>query len=195
MFHSLISRFLVYANIVVMLSNGEYFDAALNEQHDLGLFEGDIMLTEAQRRFIMSGDVTSYSGIEGGQWPDGIIPYEIVDSSNSVNKTDHNNPENSFIFADFDPRARQVILDAIERFHASTCLRFVERKYYHQYYIKIVDKRAQNKTTLQWDVMDGCYSWIGIEYGSKNIGQVVNMAPSCFIQEDKLPKHELKIGT
>ena len=64
-----------------MLSNGEF---ELKEQNDSGLFEGDIMLTEAQKRMIMSGDITSYSGIEGGQWPDGIIPYVIVRSVNDA---------------------------------------------------------------------------------------------------------------
>ena len=60
-------------------------------------------------------DITSYSAVEGGNWPDGIVPYVIVDSSNSENITDHNNPENSFIFKDFVPEARKLILQAIER--------------------------------------------------------------------------------
>ena len=139
----------------------------------------------------------SYSAIEDGHWPDGIVPYVIVDSSNSENKTDHNNPENSFIFADFDPRAHKKILEAFERFHASTCIRFVERKHYHQYYIRIVNTLRWDKTTLEWKEKKegGCYSWIGIEYGAINIGQIVNLAPYCFIQIEKLPKEVLKIGT
>ena len=101
----------------------------------------------------------SYSAIEGGHWPDGIVPYVIVDSSNSKNKTDHNNPQNSFIFKDFDPRARKLILKAFEGFHASTCLRFVERKHYHQYYIRIVNTLRWDKTTLEWKEKKegGCY--------------------------------------
>ena len=136
----------------------------------------------------------SYSAIEGGHWPDGIIPYVIVDSSNSRNITDHNNPENSFVFADFDPRARKLILQAIERFHASTCLRFVKRKYYHQYYIKIMNKLTWDKTTLQWKESE-CQSNVGIDYTRRSIGQPVNLASKCFIEQDKHPKIVPKIGT
>ena len=197
MFHSLISRFLAYANIVAMFSNGESLNADSNVQNDLELFEGDILLTEAQRKIIKSGNLTSYSAIEGGHWPDGIIPYVIVDSSKFKNKTDHNNPEKSFIFKDFVPDARKLILQAIERFHASTCLRFVERKYYHQYYIKIVNTLKWDKTTLKWRE-GGCSSWIGIEYGSINKGQNVHLASHCFIETDiykESKKIVEKIGT
>ena len=51
----MILRILVFANIVAMLSIGEDFDSVFNEQSDLGFFEGDIELTEAQRRIINSG--------------------------------------------------------------------------------------------------------------------------------------------
>ena len=51
----MILRILVFANIVAMLSVGDDFDDVLNEQSDLGFFEGDIELTEAQRRIINSG--------------------------------------------------------------------------------------------------------------------------------------------
>ena len=71
----MILRILVFANIVAMLSIGEDFDAVFHEQSDLGFFEGDIELTEAQKRIINSGDITSYSALEGGNWPNGVIPY------------------------------------------------------------------------------------------------------------------------
>ena len=51
----MIRKILVFANIVAMLSIGDNFDDVLNEQSDLGFFEGDIELTEAQRRIINSG--------------------------------------------------------------------------------------------------------------------------------------------
>ena len=52
----MILRFLVFANIVAKLSTGEDFGAVLSEQSDMGFFEqGDIELTEAQRRIINSG--------------------------------------------------------------------------------------------------------------------------------------------
>ena len=51
----MVLRILVFANIVAMLSIGEDFDAVFHEQSDLGFFEGDIELTESQRRIINSG--------------------------------------------------------------------------------------------------------------------------------------------
>ena len=54
--NKMILRFLVFANIVAKLSTGEDFDAVLSEQSDMGFFEqGDIELTEAQRRIINNG--------------------------------------------------------------------------------------------------------------------------------------------
>ena len=98
----------------------QYFNAELNEENNSGLFEGDIELTEAQKRIIMSGDISSYSAQEGGNWPQGIIPYKIIDSSNTAKTS-------NFKFKDFTEKQRELIMEAMRRFHDSTCLRFIEK--------------------------------------------------------------------
>ena len=181
MFHNSISRFLVFANIVAKLSNGQYFDADLNEQHDL--FEGDIQLTEAQRRIINSGsgDITSYTALEGGNWPNGIIPYVIIDSSNTANKTDYINPENSFMFKDFTSLQFELIMEAMKQLHDSTCVRFVPRRMHHQYYIRIVNQLRWDKTKSRW-INSGCNANQGRLLTMRNDGQRqrVNLASWCF---------------
>ena len=177
----MIIRILVFANIVSMLSIGDDFDDVLNEQSDLGFFEGDIDLTEAQRRIINSGDITSYSALEGGNWPNGVIPYVIIDSSNTENKTDHNNPENSFLFKDFTNSQRELIMEAMKQLHDSTCVRFVPRRMHHQYYIRIVNQLRWDKTKSRW-INSGCNANQGRLLTMRNDGrrQRVNLASWCF---------------
>ena len=176
----MILRILVFANIVAMLSIGEDFDAVFNEQSDLGFFEGDIELTEAQRRIINSGDITSYSALEGGNWPNGVIPYVIIDSSNTANKSDYNNPENSFLFKDFTNSQRELIMEAMKQLHDSTCIRFVPRRMHHQYYVKIVNQLRWDKTKSRW-MNSGCNAKQGRILTLRNEGQRVNLASRCFI--------------
>ena len=183
--HSSISRFLVFANIVAMLSNGQYFNAVLNEQHDFGLFQGDIILTEAQRRIIMSGDITSYTAMEGGNWPNGIIPYVIIDSSNSKNISDYNNPEKSFVFKDFNATERQLIMESMERIQDTSCVRFVEKKMHHQYFINIGNRLQMNKTTNEWTDIRNCSATVGRDLTTKYKGQTLEMSSSCFICQNK----------
>ena len=183
--HSSISRFLVFANIVAMLSNGQYFNAVLNEQHDFGLFQGDIILTEAQRRIIMSGDITSYTAMEGGNWPNGIIPYVIIDSSNSKNISDYNNPEKSFVFKDFNATERQLIMESMERIQDTSCVRFVEKKMHHQYFINIGNRLQLNKTTNEWTDIRNCSATVGRDLTTKYKGQTLEMSSSCFICQNK----------
>ena len=185
MFHNSISRFLVFANIVAKLSNGQYFDAVLNEQHDL--FEGDIQLTEAQRRIINSGsgDITSYTALEGGNWPNGIIPYVIIDSSNSKNISDYNNPEKSFVFKDFNATERQLIMESMERIQDTSCVRFVEKKMHHQYFINIGNRLQLNKTTNEWTDIRNCSATVGRDLTTKYKGQTLEMSSSCFICQNK----------
>ena len=185
MFHSSILGFLVYANIIATLSNGQYFGGVLNEQHDLGLFQGDIMLTEAQRSIIMSGNITSYVAVEGGNWPNGVIPYVIIDSSNTANKTDYNHPEKSFMFKDFNATQRQLIMESMERLHDTTCVRFVERKMHHPYYINIANRLSLNKTTLEWYDPSVCSATIGRDQTQRYKGQSVELSWNCFICENK----------
>ena len=185
MFHNSISRFLVFANIVAKLSNGQYFDADLNEQHDL--FEGDIQLTEAQRRILNSGsgDITSYTALEGGNWPNGIIPYVIIDSSNSKNISDYNNPEKSFVFKDFNATERQLIMESMERIQDTSCVRFVEKKMHHQYFINIGNRLQLNKTTNEWTDIRNCSATVGRDLTTKYKGQTLEMSSSCFICQNK----------
>ena len=177
----MIIRILVFANIVSMLSIGDDFDDVLNEQSDLGFFEGDIELTEAQKRIINSGDITSYSALEGGNWPNGVIPYVIIDSSNTANKTDYNNPENSFLFKDFTNSQRELIMEAMKQLHDSTCVRFVPRRMHHQYYIRIVNQLRWDKTKSRW-INSGCNANQGRLLTMRNDGQRqrVNLASWCF---------------
>ena len=186
---TLILRFNVCVSAVVMLSNGEYFDADLNEQNDLGLFEGDIVLTEAQRRFIYSGNITSYSALEGGNWPNGIIPYKIIDSSNSANNS-------NLKFKDFTEKQRELILEAMEHFHDSTCLRFVEKRMHHQYYIYIVNKLRKLKNKERW-IEGGCHAHLGRDPTRRLKGQRVHLSKRCFIawSGGKGGKYQYSIGT
>ena len=178
-------RILVFANIVSMLSIGDDFDDVLNEQSDLGFFEGDIELTEAQKRIINSGEITSYSALEGGNWPNGIIPYVIIDSSNTANKTDYNHPEKSFMFKDFNATQRQLIMESMERLHDTTCVRFVKRKMHHPYYINIANRLSLNKTTLEWYDPSVCSATIGRDQTQRYKGQSVELSWNCFICENK----------
>ena len=82
------------------------------------LFEGDIILTSAQKEAIMSG-ISSYSALEGGQWPEGKVPYLIT-------------PETPYEKEEMD-----AIREAIKMFEDHTCIKFVPRTTEHQHYINI----------------------------------------------------------
>ena len=149
----------------------------MKEEDDLVLFDGDMMLTKAQRRSIMSEDgVYSYSAIEGGRWPDGIIPYVIVSSTNSENSSNYR-------FREFNKTQLEKIMDGINAFNAlPTCLKFVERESHHEYYTKIVDELKLNSTTGFWEEK-GCTSLIGRTPKAKHgsiTHQSVNLEPSCL---------------
>ena len=141
------------------------------------LFDGDMMITKAQRRSIMSeGDVYSYSAMEGGRWPNGIIPYEIVDKTNSDNTTDYK-------FRDFTTKQRGMIMDAIRLFDNSTCVKFVEREMHHEYYTKIVNELEYNSTTKIWTERRICSSGVGRTTNAKRGSinhQSVQLASHCF---------------
>ena len=153
----------------------------MKEEDDLVLFDGDMMLTKAQRRSIMSEDgVYSYSAFEGGRWPDGIIPYQIVNSDNSENSSDYK-------FRDFNKTQLEIIMDGINTFNAlPTCIKFVERESHHEYYTKIVDELQLNSTTRFWEEKS-CTSGVGrtpfAKHGS-TYHQSINLAPWCFKTND-----------
>ena len=169
----IVLRFIACAHTVAMLSNGEYFNAELNE----GLFEGDIMLTEAQRRIIMSGgDITSYSAVEGGNWPDGIIPYVIVDSSN-INKW----PD--LTIRPFTKKQLDLIKDAMKLFKYATCVKFVKKRKHHQLYIRIENRLTLNKNTSKLEE-GGCFVEGAGRDPNKMNGQSVNLGTGCFQNPD-----------
>ena len=146
--------------MILKLYYVEFFDAEIDRSNNLVLFDGDIVLTEAQRRSIMS-DVSFYSALEGGRWPDGIIPYEIVDSTNSENTSNYR-------FRDFNEKQLEVIMAGINTFNAlPTCVKFVEREAHHEYYTKIINELEYNSTTGIWKER-GCSSGLGRSYYAKH---------------------------
>ena len=175
-----------------MLSNGEYFNPELNEQKDLDLFEGDIVLSEAQRRIINSGNITSYIAKEGGHWPNGIVPYKIIGSSNSANITDFKNRKNSYMFKDFTRRQLWLIKESIKRLNHATCLKFVERRMHHKHYIRIENRLELDQNSNEW-IEKGCFAKTGFDPASKhpttnapnNEGQNVNLETECFFLRDR----------
>ena len=77
--HYVLLRLILCARTVTVMSSyggnhDQNYDFSNFKEDDL--FEGDIMLTSAQKEAIMSG-ISSYSALEGGQWPNGIVPYVI----------------------------------------------------------------------------------------------------------------------
>ena len=159
----------------------QYFNPELNEENNSGLFEGDIELTEAQKRIIMSGDISSYSAQEGGNWPQGIIPYKIIDSSNTAQNS-------TFKFKDFTEKQRELIMEAMRRFHDSTCLRFIEKGIHDQYYIYIINQLQRIGT--KWEEK-GCSAVLGRDPLRRMKGQKVHLSKSCFLHGNGTAK----IGT
>ena len=123
--------------------------------------------------------------MEGGNWPNGIIPYVIIDSSNSKNISDYNNPEKSFMFKDFNATERQLIMESMERIQDTSCVRFVEKKMHHQYYINIGNRLQLNKTTNEWTDIRDCSATVGRDLTKKYEGQRLEMSSSCFICQEK----------
>ena len=118
------------------------------------------MLTKAQRRSILIDDGSYYSVFEGGRWTDGIIPYEIVDSTNTENTSNYR-------FRDYDETQLKTIKAAINAFNAlPTCVKFVEREEHHEYYIEIINMLEYNSTAKIWEE-GGCYAYLGRMYYAK----------------------------
>ena len=141
--------------MILKLYYVEFVDAEIDRSNNLVLFDGDIVLTKAQRRSILSDvGVGLHSALEGGRWPDGIIPYVIVDSTNTKNKSNYR-------FRDYDETQLETIMAAINAFNAlPTCVKFVEREAHHEYYIEIINMLDYNSTTKTWEE-GGCHSYLG----------------------------------
>ena len=139
----------------------EFLATEINRSNNLVLFDRDIMLTKAQRRSVLIDDGSYYSVFEGGRWTDGIIPYEIVDSTNTENTPNHR-------FRDYNEKQLEVIMAGINTFNAlPTCVKFVEREAHHEYYTQIMNKLVYNSTSGIWED-GGCSSGLGRTYLAKH---------------------------
>ena len=158
-------RLLLFVSTVTALLKGQYYDERY-EFFDDELFEGDIILTDAQRQLIYYGyGIESYSASEGWQWPNATIPYEITqDHSKYKDRSDYTEEE------------KEQIEKAIKKIEQRTCVKFVPKTEDHKYYINI-----RNETK-------GCSSYIGrcTAKKCKKEGQRLNLGtPSCFRRNGK----------
>ena len=158
-------RLLLFASTVTAWLNGQYYDERYEFFND-ELFEGDIILTDAQRQLIYYGyGIESYSASEGWQWPNATIPYEITqDHSKYKDRSEYTEDE------------KKQIEKAMKRIEQRTCVKFVPKTEDHKYYINI-----RNET-------NGCSSHIGrcTAKKCKKEGQRLNLGiPSCFRRNGK----------
>ena len=121
-------RLILCARTVTLMSSygGNYdqnYDFSNFKEDDL--FEGDIMLTSAQKEAIMSG-ISSYSALEGGKWPNGIVPYVITPAT------------------PYEKEEMDAITDAMQMFADHTCIRFVKRRNEDLHYIRIRKYRRRD---------------------------------------------------
>ena len=95
--------------IFILLPGTDYSDHEDSiKENKLDLFEGDIMLTHEQRSSIFSA-VATHSALEGGNWPQGIVPYVFNESPM------------------FFQSNREKVLKAMDDFHKHTCIKFIPR--------------------------------------------------------------------
>ena len=100
--------------IFILLPGTDYSDHEDSfKENKLDLFEGDIMLTHEQRSSIFSA-VATHSALEGGNWPQGIVPY-VFSGWAFVEKTRNKASK------------REKVLKAMDDFHKHTCIKFIPR--------------------------------------------------------------------
>ena len=128
------------------------------------LFEGDIILTSAQKEAIMSG-ISSYSALEGGQWPNGIVPYVI-------------NPATSY-----SDEEKNDIMDAMKMFEEHTCIRFVNRTN-QDFYINIRKYRGSDGKEQDTRCKNNCKTCKKIrnKKEEKNVIKTINVANAQNVQ-------------
>ena len=105
--------------LVRLHGNGDHETTEPASSSNKNLFQGDIMLTEDQRRRILGEEDDGppfKNAQEDSHWPDGIIPYEISGGNSEF---------------------RKLILDGIKAFNDNTCLKFMPRKRNDTHYIKV----------------------------------------------------------
>ena len=103
---------------ILLISMDDTAGAAYS--HNGTLYQGDIMLTDVQRRIIFGDDdgITKHSAIEGWEWPNGEIPYMIGGRRFSNND-------------------KEKIRTAMKEFEDKTCIKFVPKRRTDKYYINI----------------------------------------------------------
>ena len=100
-------------------------------ESDETLFEGDIILSEEQRR-IVDGGIARHNAVKEvrnrGLWKDGRVPYIITKR---------------------DPESRENIKKVMKFFEDETCIRFVPRVS-EKFYINIQDGSGCSATVGRW---------------------------------------------
>ena len=135
-----LSRFLLFTYSITMLPYGHY------EADDPYLFEGDIKLTRGQYLSIFYG-IHLFSAREGGNWPNGTVPY---------------------VFSFREKSRRKKVLKAMKTFHKHTCIRFKKKTIHDKYYLNISEHNKSDECSsyignLMWDggqhvtLTSGCF--------------------------------------
>ena len=119
-------RLTLLASTVTTLPYEQYYDQRNELFNQLELFEGDIMLTNAQRQLIYSG-IQSYSAREGHHWPNGIIPYVFGTKATGAR-------------FEYTKQRKEKIKEAMRTFERNTCVKFVPKEKQHKYFINIRNK-------------------------------------------------------
>ena len=124
-------RGLVPFMVFILLIDSLDYSTGAAPSYNGTLYQGDIMLTDDERRSIFGDDdgITQHSAKEGREWPNGEIPYVISGRR-------------------FSNRDKNKIKNAMKEFEDKTCITFVPKRRTDKYYINIKHDR-------------GCSSFVG----------------------------------
>lgn len=120
-------------------------------------FEGDMVLTEEQRKAVESDESSNRNGLRDvtKHWPKGTVVYYIVKD-------------------DFDEKHIQMIKDAISEIANKSCIKFHKRKTKDEHAVIIQGSEH------------GCFSHVGYikpsneSSSEEDLRQVLNLAKGCF---------------
>ncbi|XP_054083578.1 seminal metalloprotease 1 [Zeugodacus cucurbitae] len=147
-------RILLWPILVALLgvnfALGKPVSTLQDAEESAGMFEGDMILTEAQERLLRSTQ-QGRNGLvdETKRWPNRVVYYKIV--------------------GDFDAIHRQAILDAIEVLETRTCLKFREASTSSKQYVAISSKaggcftavgyqaKVQTMNLENYPIGEGCF--------------------------------------
>ncbi|CAB3259135.1 unnamed protein product [Arctia plantaginis] len=123
-------------------------------------FEGDMLLTEAQRKEIENAkmsdedneDNTPKNGLIYAhlRWPNNTVVYDIVEG-------------------DFNKEQKRMFEDGLQEIAGKSCVRFRRRKSKDEYAAILQGKR------------DGCYSDVGYNKADNKKNQRINLSKNCFV--------------